>query len=101
MTPLLIHQRLPGEKSKQKRDEDARFAEDRRRIAENQSAAGSAYAPPDADELEPQRNPSGLPWGSFDLKPVFESGRRSRQHSGQVSREGSTGATSRPGDAQG
>ena len=71
-----------GEKEKRKREDDAR-------IAENQQAAGSAYAAPNARDLAPNANPAGLPWGSVSIKHVLEAGKAKEQRVQQASREGS------------
>ncbi|MCJ1371688.1 hypothetical protein MMC20_002907 [Loxospora ochrophaea] len=77
-----IAQRKFREKSKQRKEDEAR-------IAENREVAGSSYAPPDADNLGPNTNPSGLPWGSLSIQHVVEAGRARERQSQQASREGS------------
>ncbi|MCJ1396362.1 hypothetical protein MMC18_009252 [Xylographa bjoerkii] len=77
-----LAQRKYREKEKQKREDDAR-------IAENQQAAGSAYAAPNARDLAPNANPVGLPWGSVSIKHVLEAGKAKEQRAQQASREGS------------
>ena len=73
-----------GEKEKRKREDDVR-------IAENQQAAGSAYAAPNARDLAPNANPVGLPWGSVSIKHVLEAGQAKEKQAQQASREGSAG----------
>ena len=90
---------MTGEREKQKRRDESG-------IAANQAAAGSAYAHPEAEDLEPNADPAGLPWGSVSLKHVFEAGkakekgsqRDSSRHSQRTSREPSTGRLQRPDD---
>ncbi|MCJ1484558.1 mediator complex subunit [Schaereria dolodes] len=77
-----IAQRKFREKSKRQRDDEAR-------IAENQNAAGSAYAAPDARDLAANSNPNGLPWGSVSMQYVVDAGRIREERSQYASREGS------------
>ncbi|MCJ1408580.1 hypothetical protein MMC19_002655 [Ptychographa xylographoides] len=71
------------------RDKEKRKKDDEVRIAENQHAAGSAYAAPDARDLARNANPAGLPWGSVSLKHVVEAGKAKEKQVQQASREGS------------
>lgn len=77
-------QSIPGDLQKQKRDDEAR-------VAENQQVAGSAYAAPEAKDLARNANPAGLPWGSVSLKHVVETGKAKEERAQQASREGSAG----------
>ena len=80
-----------GEKGKRQKEDEAR-------IAENQHAAGSAYAAPNPTDLARNANPSGLPWGSVSLEHVVEAGKAKEKQSQQASREGSsTGSYGRGG----
>ncbi|MCJ1471885.1 hypothetical protein MMC13_000526 [Lambiella insularis] len=76
-----LAQRKYRDKEKRKREDDAR-------IAENQQAAGSAYAAPNPKDLAPNANPTGLPWGSVSIKHVYEAG-KAKEKAQQASREGS------------
>ncbi|MCJ1414990.1 hypothetical protein MMC32_001320 [Xylographa parallela] len=89
-----LAQRKYREKEKRKREDDAR-------IAENQQAAGSAYAAPNARDLAPNANPVGLPWGSVSIKHVLEAGKAKEQRVQQASREGSSAPTSARKTTQG
>ncbi len=77
-------QSILGDLQKQKRDDEAR-------VAENQQVAGSAYAAPEAKDLARNANPAGLPWGSISLKHVVETGKAKQERAQQASREGSAG----------
>jgi hypothetical protein len=77
-------QSILGDLQKQKRDDEAR-------VAENQQVAGSAYAAPEAKDLARNANPAGLPWGSVSLKHVVETGKAKQERAQQASREGSAG----------
>lgn len=57
------------------------------RIAENQQAAGSAYAAPDPRELKANTNPAGLPWGSVPLDQAVEAGQARENQPQQTNRE--------------
>ncbi|MCJ1317484.1 hypothetical protein MMC15_002809 [Xylographa vitiligo] len=89
-----LAQRKYREKEKRKREDDAR-------IAENQQAAGSAYAAPNARDLAPNANPAGLPWGSVSIKHVLEAGKAKEQREQQASREGSAAPSSARRTTQG
>ncbi|MCJ1281988.1 hypothetical protein MMC26_001311 [Xylographa opegraphella] len=91
---MTLTRRNSGEKEKRKREDDAR-------IAENQQAAGSAYAAPNARDLAPNANPVGLPWGSVSIKHVLEAGKAKEQKVQQASREGSAAPTSARHTTQG
>jgi hypothetical protein len=71
------------------------------RDTENNRRAGSAYASPDADELETSQNLSGLPWGGISMKHVVEKGRIKDNNSQQSSRENSVyGSVSHGGSSR-
>ncbi|MCJ1431757.1 hypothetical protein MMC27_001112 [Xylographa pallens] len=89
-----LAQRKYREKEKRKREDDVR-------IAENQQAAGSAYAAPNARDLAPNANPVGLPWGSVSIKHVLEAGKAKEQRVQQASREGSAAPSSARKTTQG
>ena len=72
----------PGSK---KRHEE----EEKTRIADNQYVAGSSYKTPGPEDLG-NEDPTGLPWGSVSLRPVFEGGKGKEKQSQYSSREASS-----------
>ncbi|KAI9718343.1 MAG: hypothetical protein M1828_006745 [Chrysothrix sp. TS-e1954] len=83
-----LAQRKFREKSKQRR-------EDSERESANERLAGSAYATPEPQELNEQRDLTGVPWGAVSLGHVSrsESAREKEQTSGRTSREESVAGT--------
>ncbi|MCJ1333416.1 hypothetical protein MMC10_010113 [Thelotrema lepadinum] len=63
--------------------------EEKTRIADNQYVAGSSYKTPGPEDLG-NEDPTGLPWGSVSLRPVFEGGKGKEKQSQYSSREGSS-----------
>ena len=74
--------------------------EEKTRIAENQSAAGSAYTTADPRELERNQNPTGLPWGSYAIKRPGGSSSGAGLQSQRTSREGSISQASHSGSSR-
>ena len=103
LPPILLNQSKLTTKSSLTGEKGKRQKEDEARIAENQQAAGSAYAALDPADLARDANPSGLPWGSVSLEHVVEAGKaKAKQTSQQASREGSsTGSHGYGGGYQG
>ncbi|KAF2133978.1 hypothetical protein P153DRAFT_353194 [Dothidotthia symphoricarpi CBS 119687] len=55
------------------------------REVENQQRAGSSYATPDPDDIDPDQDLSGLPWGGISMKHIVKTGRTKEQYSHQKS----------------
>jgi hypothetical protein len=72
---------VTGEKEKRRKEE-------RTLEAQNQQAAGGAYASPDVSDLEHDNGQSGLPWGGVSIRHVVEKG-KAKEESRRTSREGS------------
>jgi hypothetical protein len=75
--------------------------EEQARIAENHSAAGAAYTPPEPEDLARNDNPAGLPWGSYSMRHAVEASRAREAQSRATTREGSVAASSSGGGGSG
>ncbi|KAI4151868.1 MAG: hypothetical protein LQ340_003239 [Diploschistes diacapsis] len=61
--------------------------EEKLRVAQNQSAAGSSYKAPGPEDLG-NEDPTGLPWGSVSLRQVFDGGKGKSTQSPHPPKEG-------------
>lgn len=82
---------LTGDKIREQKEETEREAENQRR-------AGSSYAAPDPENIDHNRELSGLPWGGISMRHIVESGKSREEKSQRSSRESSEyAAASRTG----
>ncbi|OAG00381.1 uncharacterized protein CC84DRAFT_1180402 [Paraphaeosphaeria sporulosa] len=80
------------------RDKVREQKEEAEREVENQRRAGSSYAAPDPENIEQNRDLSGLPWGGISMKHIVETGKSREEKSQRSSRESSVyAAASRTG----
>ncbi|OBT70413.1 hypothetical protein VE03_00174 [Pseudogymnoascus sp. 23342-1-I1] len=79
-----IQNRLAQRKFREKAKDQK---ESRDRDAENQLHAGYSYTSPDPDDLGPESELSGLPWGGPSMRHIVERGRGAQGGSRQGSRD--------------
>jgi hypothetical protein len=63
------------------------------RQSQNQAAAGNAYTQPNPRELERNNDLSGVPWGSLNMRHVFERGQQAAQQGNRTPSSYSSQAT--------
>ncbi|KAL5393902.1 hypothetical protein PMIN06_008177 [Paraphaeosphaeria minitans] len=71
------------------RDKVREQKDETEREAENQRRAGSSYASPDPENMDQNRDLSGLPWGGISMKHIVETGKSREEKSQKSSRESS------------
>ncbi|KAI9844069.1 MAG: hypothetical protein M1838_002325 [Thelocarpon superellum] len=79
------------------RDKSKRTKEEEERERENARRASAAYERPRGEHLDEEEDLSGLPWGSFSMKHVVQTGQEKEEQvtrSRQDSREASATAES-------